>query len=115
IQVLIYKVKSYLLDLDAVQEKLLGRLIGVEHWRPSKDCCLKINVNVMYHVHSQASCAGIVIRDNQGIVLGLKTDMNMHIPSPFAVVALACLQAITLSLDLGFRYVITKGDSLTVI
>ncbi|MBA0721609.1 hypothetical protein Golax_009132, partial [Gossypium laxum] len=69
----------------------------------------------MYHVHSPASCAGIVIRDNQGIVLGSKTNMNMHIPSPFVAVALACLQAITLGLDLGFHYVIIEGDSLTVI
>ncbi|MBA0566883.1 hypothetical protein Golob_011656, partial [Gossypium lobatum] len=115
IQVLIYKVKSYLLDLDAVQEKLPGHLIRVEHWRPPEDCCLKIYFNAMYHVHSQASCAGIVIRDNQGIVLGSKTNMNMHIPSPFVAVALACLQAITLGLDLGFRYVIIEGDSPTLI
>ncbi|KAH1063974.1 hypothetical protein J1N35_028961 [Gossypium stocksii] len=40
--------------------------------------------------------------------------MNMHIPSPFVAEALACLQVVTLGLDLGFCNVIIEGNSLTV-
>ncbi|MBA0660297.1 hypothetical protein Goklo_012334 [Gossypium klotzschianum] len=52
------------MDLDAVQEKLPGRLVGVERWRPLDGCNLKINFDAMYRAPSRASCVGIVIRND---------------------------------------------------
>ncbi|MBA0632158.1 hypothetical protein Godav_000953 [Gossypium davidsonii] len=39
----------------------------------------------------------------------------MHIPTVFAMEALACLQAIRSGLDLGLQEVIFEGDALTVV
>ncbi|MBA0624724.1 hypothetical protein Godav_010022 [Gossypium davidsonii] len=74
------------MDLDAVQEKLPGRLVGVERWRPLDGCNLKINFDAMYRAPSRASCVGIVIRN-----------------------------AVSLGLDLGFQDVVVEGDALIVI
>ncbi|MFQ6640719.1 hypothetical protein Gotur_016857 [Gossypium turneri] len=74
------------MDLDAVQEKLPGRLVGVERWRPLDGCSLKINFDATYRAPSRASCVGIVIRN-----------------------------VVSLGLDLGFQDVVVEGDALIVI
>lgn len=53
------------MDLDAVQEKLPGRLVGVERWRPLDGCSLKINFDATYRAPFRASSVGIVIRNGQ--------------------------------------------------
>ncbi|KAK5833655.1 hypothetical protein PVK06_017508 [Gossypium arboreum] len=74
------------MDLDAVQERLPSHLIGVERWRPSDGCSLKINFDATYRAPSKASCRRIVIRN-----------------------------AVSLGLDLGFQDVVVEGDALIVI
>ncbi|KAK5818382.1 hypothetical protein PVK06_023318 [Gossypium arboreum] len=49
------------------------------------------------------TCAGIVIRDNLGSVVGYTSVVTTHIPSAFAAEALACYHAIRLGLELGLQ------------
>ncbi|MBA0853546.1 hypothetical protein Goshw_018899 [Gossypium schwendimanii] len=60
----------YLLKYDAVNEKLPGCLIGVERWRPPNLTCVKVNFDAVFHAPAKTSCAGIVIRDHLGMVMG---------------------------------------------
>lgn len=74
--VLIQRVDSYLLDLDAVQEKLAGRLIGPERWQPPDGCCLKNSFDTTFHAPSRTSYTEVVIRNRQGTVLGSRTVVS---------------------------------------
>ncbi|MBA0821960.1 hypothetical protein Goarm_018783, partial [Gossypium armourianum] len=108
-------VDTYLLELDMAQVKLLRRLVGVEWWQPPGGYCLKINFDADFHSSSKTSCAGVVIRNRYGIVLGSHIVVYKHIPSTFVALPTTCLHAVRLGLALGFSYVIVEGDSLTVL
>ncbi|KAK5819096.1 hypothetical protein PVK06_024055 [Gossypium arboreum] len=68
-----------------------------------------------FHSPSKTSCAGVVIRNRHGIVLGSHTVVCKHIPSAFVALPTTCLHVVHLGLALGFPYVIVEGDSLTVL
>ena len=60
----------------------------------------------------------MVIRDCQGLVLGLLALMSQIIPLPLIVVGLetlAAAKALEFAIDLGLRTVILEGDSEIVI
>ncbi|MBA0680400.1 hypothetical protein Goari_012100 [Gossypium aridum] len=63
-------VQVYLLKYNTVNEKLPGCLIGVERWRPPNLTCVKVNFDAVFHAPAKTSCAGIVIRDHLGMVMG---------------------------------------------
>ncbi|MFQ6619952.1 hypothetical protein Gotur_000213 [Gossypium turneri] len=106
----ISKVEFYLLELDAVKENLPGCPIGAECWRPPERCCLKINFDTAYNALSRTSYIGLVIRDNQGLVLGSKSETHIHIPSLFTADTVACLQAVSL----GFIWVLRRETQLHI-
>ncbi|MBA0753651.1 hypothetical protein Gogos_021602 [Gossypium gossypioides] len=41
--------------------------------------------------------------------------INYHIPTPFAVEVLVCLQRVQMGLDLRFKKVVVEADNLTMI
>ncbi|KAK5772977.1 hypothetical protein PVK06_049279 [Gossypium arboreum] len=47
--------------------------------------------------------------------LNCRAMINNRVPTPFAVEALACLQAVKVSLDVGFRLMVVEGDALNII
>ncbi|MBA0841185.1 hypothetical protein Goarm_003691, partial [Gossypium armourianum] len=48
-------------------------------------------------------------------MLNCRTMVNNRVPTPFAVEALMCLQAVKAGLDLGFRRVVMEVDTLSII
>ncbi|MBA0640099.1 hypothetical protein Goklo_023070 [Gossypium klotzschianum] len=65
---------SELSELDAIKENLPGCPIGTECWRPPEGCYLKINFDTAYNALSLTSYMGLVIRDNQGLILSPLLD-----------------------------------------
>ncbi|MBA0678003.1 hypothetical protein Goari_019370, partial [Gossypium aridum] len=63
-------------------------------------------------MEKKSSCTEIVIRDGWGQVVSSRAIINCHVLTGFGTEALACLQAVSLGVDLGFRVVILKGDAL---
>ncbi|TYH45504.1 hypothetical protein ES332_D11G269900v1 [Gossypium tomentosum] len=104
VQDIVRKVICYLRKLDVVQERLPGRLIGVERWRPPEGTMLKVIFDAAFSTSSMLSCTGIVIRDNLGRVLGSHLVLTVHVPMAFATEALTCSHVVRLA-----------GDSLSVI
>ncbi|MBA0704210.1 hypothetical protein Golax_016481, partial [Gossypium laxum] len=103
----IYKVESYLKELDAVHEKLpLRQMMCVtlltknttkirdERWKPSDEHCLKINCDTAFHEQAKKSCTWIVVRDRQSNVIGSQAVLKENIPLAFVTEALACLYAV---------------------
>ncbi|PPS20280.1 hypothetical protein GOBAR_AA00294 [Gossypium barbadense] len=83
---IVCKVICYLKELDVVQERLPGHLIGVERWRPPEGTMLKVNFDAAFSTNFMLSCTGIVIRDNLGRVLRSHLVLTMHVPMAFATV-----------------------------
>ncbi|MBA0729133.1 hypothetical protein Golax_025738 [Gossypium laxum] len=96
-------------------ERLLGRILGAECWRPPKGTMLKVNFDAAFNVHSMRSCTGLMFRDRLCRVIGSHLVLTAHVPSAFTAEALACLYAVRLAVDLDLQEVIFEGDSLTVI
>ncbi|MBA0828372.1 hypothetical protein Goarm_013049, partial [Gossypium armourianum] len=63
---IVRKVICYLRELNAVQERLPGCLIRVEHWWPPEGTILKVNFDASFSTTSMLFCTVIVIRDNLG-------------------------------------------------
>ncbi|MBA0633798.1 hypothetical protein Godav_024383, partial [Gossypium davidsonii] len=101
--------------LDVVQERLPGRLIGVECWQPPEGIMLKVIFDAAFSTNSMLSCIGIVIRDNLGRVLGFHLVLTAHVPMAFATEALTCSHVVRLAVDLSLQKVTFEGDSLSVI
>ncbi|MBA0709212.1 hypothetical protein Golax_024262, partial [Gossypium laxum] len=81
-------------------------------WRPPESPYVKINFDAGFQNHSKRSCTRIVIRNSNGVVLGSRMIMNDHIPSVFAVEALACFHAVQMGLTIGFPEVEIEGTRL---
>ncbi|MFQ6634711.1 hypothetical protein Gotur_012210, partial [Gossypium turneri] len=112
---IVHKVICYLRKLDVVQERLHGRLIGVERWRPPEGTMLKVIFDAAFSMNSMLSCTGIVIRDNLSRVLGSHLVLTAHVPMAFATEALTCSHVVRLAADLSLHKVTFEGDSLSVI
>lgn len=71
------------MELDAVNERLPGRLIDVEQWGPQDAPYVKVNFDTAFRASENISYAGIFIRDHLGLVLGYQSVLSKHVPSPF--------------------------------
>ncbi|MBA0765571.1 hypothetical protein Gotri_014740 [Gossypium trilobum] len=87
----------------------------LKRWKPPKPPSLKISFDAALQSYTKKSCMGIVGRNSERTVLGLRMIINNHVPTPLATEALACLQVIQMGLDMGFRDVVIERDSLTIV
>ncbi|MFQ6626251.1 hypothetical protein Gotur_006347 [Gossypium turneri] len=87
-------------------ERLLGRILGAECWRPPEGTMLKVNYDAAFNVHSMRSCTGLMFRDRLGRVIGSHLVLIAHAPSALTVEALACLHAVRLAVDLDLQEVV---------
>lgn len=76
---------------------------------------MKLNFDAAFWDSEHKSSSRMVMRDSGGQVLDTNVVLNDNIPSSFAAEALACAQSLQWVLALGYKDLIVKGDSLTVI
>ncbi|KAL4360797.1 hypothetical protein GQ457_04G002610 [Hibiscus cannabinus] len=109
-------IKSMTTDLQNISARLQGpsshSLIA---WSAPSPPFVKANFDAKFCSVSHSSWSGVIIRDNQGHVLGACRCKALRIPSPFAAEAMSLIHAISLASDLGFHSVIFEGDSLALI
>ncbi|MBA0739505.1 hypothetical protein Gogos_012770 [Gossypium gossypioides] len=108
-------ISSYVAKLNEIVKKLPVVKVCLERWRPPYETFVKIDFGAAFHVLSSNSCSGIIIREGRSKTIAEKVTVNGNIVSVFAAEALACLQALSLGVDLGFQRVVVEGDSLSVI
>ncbi|KAE8686346.1 hypothetical protein F3Y22_tig00111069pilonHSYRG00104 [Hibiscus syriacus] len=84
-------------------------------WQAPGEGMVKFNFDSAYHAQSMEAVSGVIGRDSTGCVLVSCTVPHTFVKDAFVVEALSCFQAVTFALELGFRRVISEGDSLTVI
>ncbi|KAL4279896.1 hypothetical protein GQ457_03G032320 [Hibiscus cannabinus] len=108
-------VRSYCLELHIIQDRMKSKLPQDTNWVAHSLPFVKINFDSHFKQEAFTAVSGVIIRDNNGHILGARSKMNCHIASSFAAEAQAAINGLQLALDLGFRYVILEGDSLSVI
>ncbi|KAH1063305.1 hypothetical protein J1N35_028292 [Gossypium stocksii] len=87
----------------------------LEKWRAPRSSTVKINFDVAFNRQRKRSCLDVVIRNENGIVLGSKLVMHDNILTTFAAEAIACFQAFQLGLELQLSVVEIKGDAHWVV
>ncbi|KAL4347527.1 hypothetical protein GQ457_17G015710 [Hibiscus cannabinus] len=103
-------------NLQNISARLQGtHLLAPIAWSAPSPPFIKANFDAKLCSVSHSSWSGVIIRDNQGHVLGACRRMALRIPSPFAAEAMSLLHAISLASDLGFHSVIFEGDCLALI
>ncbi|MBA0812754.1 hypothetical protein Gohar_026693, partial [Gossypium harknessii] len=112
---IIYKVESYIREVDELQRKLPTRRVDSERWRPLEFPFHKLNFDAAFNRYGKCSCTRIVVRNWEGRVVVSNIVINNNIPNSFAVKAIACLQVVNLERDLGFQEVLIEGDALSMI
>ncbi|MBA0635428.1 hypothetical protein Godav_025546 [Gossypium davidsonii] len=84
-------------------------------WTPLKTRWAKANFDEGFCSDLHKSSTKVVIRDENGLLMGAYCSWNRNIRSPEATEALAAVQAVRFAQDMGFRRVTFEGDSIVVI
>ncbi|KAH1122698.1 hypothetical protein J1N35_005858 [Gossypium stocksii] len=84
-------------------------------WKPPQEPFVKVNFDVTFKLTLHQSCSGFVVRNSRGLVLGSGTVFHNFISDSFAAEAIAYLQALIFSQEIGFTHVQVEGDSRTTI
>ncbi|GMI85638.1 hypothetical protein like AT4G29090 [Hibiscus trionum] len=84
-------------------------------WEPPPTDCVKTNFDASYQSDTWIMSIGIIIRNDNGLIMGAGAYLNMKAVNPEMAEALACRQALRLTRELGFRRAVVEGDSLQII
>ena len=83
-------------------------------WRPSTQGMVKINCDGATFRDQKKSGVGVVIRDDNGMVLALLSKQLPQLYSALEVEAMAASTALSFASQLGFHWAILESDSLTL-
>ncbi|GMJ02408.1 hypothetical protein like AT4G29090 [Hibiscus trionum] len=109
-------VKSYLLELGIISARMQHRQsVDMKPWSPPPPNSVKLNFDASFKTSDRVACLGLVIRDEEGFILGAQCLLLNHVSSNFAAEAWAAKKGIELAIDLRLRNLVIEGDSLTVI
>ncbi|MBA0817629.1 hypothetical protein Gohar_025684 [Gossypium harknessii] len=76
---------------------------------------ININFDAAYDGRQKRSTVGIVVRDSEGSVLLLCSEIHHRITSVFTAEAVACRKAIQTGIGMKWASIIIEGDSLSII
>ncbi|MDV3201810.1 MAG: reverse transcriptase-like protein, partial [Candidatus Phytoplasma australasiaticum] len=85
------------------------------NWCPPPAGYLKINVDAAVRRHQHLVCAGVVVRNAAGDLMGACTLIWHTVTDPSIAEAWACLRGLIFAEDMGYHHVILESDSLTVV
>ncbi|KAH1057935.1 hypothetical protein J1N35_036000 [Gossypium stocksii] len=84
-------------------------------WEPPGNETIKINFDAYLNQNTKQSVSGIIARNKDGLVMAAYTFPWVNVLDSTTAEARACLQAITMAEEMGFRDICVEGDALTVI
>ncbi|KAK8639771.1 hypothetical protein V6N13_138141 [Hibiscus sabdariffa] len=91
------------------------RPVSKARWSPPPTDHVKVNFDASYLTNSRESVSGVLIRDDNGLVMAACAHPHLNVPSPELAEALECDHAVLFSRSLGFRRVIVEGDFSSII
>ncbi|KAK9028151.1 hypothetical protein V6N11_067963 [Hibiscus sabdariffa] len=109
-------ISSYVGELTSIADNAASLCSASRlHWLPPRDDAIKVNFDACFSSRYRTSFFGVVARNYRGSIMAIGTIPHRFVPSPEMAEAYACIDAILLARDAGFRSVIIEGDALTVI
>lgn len=84
-------------------------------WCTLERPCVKVNFDGGYYQDLQSSSTGAIIKNEEGLIMGGYCSLNKNIPLVEVAEALATVQPIQFSKEMGFRRIELEGDSLVII
>ncbi|MBA0765543.1 hypothetical protein Gotri_014722 [Gossypium trilobum] len=76
---------------------------------------MKVNFDTTFHQSIKKATTGILVRNNEGLVIVACTYPYENVADSTTVKARACLRAVIFMEELGFQEVVVKGDALAAI
>ncbi|KAL4303150.1 hypothetical protein GQ457_10G017370 [Hibiscus cannabinus] len=68
-----------------------------------------------FNSNASSAILGVVVRDNNGFILGAQCVVSYHVASSFATEAQPAIHGLNFASDLGFQWVEVEGDSRAVV
>ncbi|KAH1057472.1 hypothetical protein J1N35_035537 [Gossypium stocksii] len=109
-------IKAYSAEISVLGEcsNYVNR-VNETKWEPPDDSIIKINFEASFNQQMKRSVSGIVARNKEGLVMAACTFPWEIVPDPVTAKARACLQALIMAEEVGFRDICVEGDPLSVI
>ncbi|GMI89630.1 hypothetical protein like AT3G25270 [Hibiscus trionum] len=112
IEDLVTFIQSYCSEVDSLATSLHHpHTHDLVRCRPLSSPLVKVNIDKCFISGENKPCSRIIVRDENGHVLGSGFRVNFHIPSCFSAEALAIVQGLLFALDVGFHDVHIESDS----
>ena len=109
------KLTQFRADRQNSELQVTDSNIGGSRWSCPQAGLVKINFDVAVFNESNKSGTGVVIHDNNGVVLASCLEKIHQAYMPEEIEALAALKAVSFALELGFQSAILERDSLGLI
>lgn len=93
----------------------LPSFILVMVWSPPSDPWVSVNFDASFFVDLQAAGVGVVIRNTVRLLLGSTCFWHPWLSSPLVIEAMAYVQALKFTRDLGFRSIEVERDSTSLV
>ncbi|MBA0754360.1 hypothetical protein Gogos_020073 [Gossypium gossypioides] len=109
-------VKTYMHELESL-ESVLPQFQQAHNitWELSVGDTMKVNFDTTFHQSIKKATTGILVRNNEGLVIVVCTYPYENVADSTAVKARACLRAVIFMEELRFQEVVVKGDVLAII
>ncbi|KAG8472839.1 hypothetical protein CXB51_034760 [Gossypium anomalum] len=109
-------IKAYYTETSNVETAIATNIMQNDNaWNPPTMNVVKANFDASFNRQDHSSVAGIIFRDSEGHILAACTYPNKFVADPTTTEARACLQAMIVAEELGFRRLVVEGDSSTVV
>ncbi|KAA3472007.1 reverse transcriptase [Gossypium australe] len=111
-----YCIRTY---IQEIKRKSLSfrsiKIIVTMNGKPPRGNVIKINFDASFNQEQHTLVAGIVARNDEGLVMAASTNPGESIANLTTAEARACLLAVILAEELDFHEIQIEGDALTVI
>ncbi|KAK8623776.1 hypothetical protein V6N13_065139 [Hibiscus sabdariffa] len=106
--------QNWLLWLSSLFDQLDKKRMRV-HWLPPLGDTIKVNFDACFSSRYRTSFSRVVAKNYGGSIMAAGTIPHHFVTNPEVAEAYACIDALVLARDVGFRSIIIEGDVLTVI
>ncbi|XP_030959169.1 uncharacterized protein LOC115981127 [Quercus lobata] len=106
---------QYQANTQIVEMQVVSSGIGGTRWSPPQSGFIKVNFDGAVFGNLNMSGIGVVIRNNNGVVMASCAEKINQAYKVDEIKALAALKALKFAHELGFQNAILEGDSLGLI
>lgn len=109
-------IKGYYIEVSSLKSGCYSLSTPIfARWSPPSPAQVKVNMDAEYIHASKKASLGVIIRNEEGYVMGACSRLTKWVSSEFVARAIAVIHGLILAIDMSFPILILEGDSRTVI